>query len=410
MKKKKILNCFDPRLDWLSVIGDTPHIERERDEFKITETMNKWGFIKLNDKTRLTYRSETWGIEVSFMLKRRTSTSFIKIEFQGQYFATKPEICNSNIMTFIDKCWAEFGVLTPPKATRIDMAIDVIDSTVREILPDISNPKFALMTNTKKEHKPKLTKFYSDESNIHSETGMSIFNSRYQIVVYNRTEKLTQYAKKENKQSYCKYYNDLYSGLKTVHRIELRLHKELCDYFNIQLFSCSQKINDILPECLAFFHHHHKFITTANEKPIAHLENLFSKKKYKSIKQVLSEKSIEMKSTYTNAKYYNINPSIKYIAKFLISNGKTNIQDRKEIMLMLKLAIDEQIWVYLDELKNEKKTFELFKFNFPNQMDLAEEFLRRSAELKALHAETQIETSEEREKYLAFTKEEDSDV
>lgn len=117
MKKVNLENysIFEPRLDWLSVLGDLPHIDRDKELETLIKFFNSIGFERMTKRDRPTFRSNIEGMEISFGRKRKTGESFVKIEFQGQFFSDSMERCEFKINNFINLVWNTFGVITPPK-------------------------------------------------------------------------------------------------------------------------------------------------------------------------------------------------------------------------------------------------------------------------------------------------------
>ena len=58
---------LEPRLDWISVIGDIPDIAYEDEDVshQIENQFYDWGFIRLSKRDQMTFRSDILGMEIS---------------------------------------------------------------------------------------------------------------------------------------------------------------------------------------------------------------------------------------------------------------------------------------------------------------------------------------------------------
>lgn len=84
---------LEPRGDWFSIVGDIPEIDYEDADscHHIQNQFYDWGFMKIPKRDRLTFRSDLFGIEISFAKKRGTGNRYVKIEIQGKGCADSVE-------------------------------------------------------------------------------------------------------------------------------------------------------------------------------------------------------------------------------------------------------------------------------------------------------------------------------
>lgn len=285
---------FKPRLDWLSVIGDIPHIDRDRDFNAIIKFFSFIGFHKMEKRDRPTFRSNIYGIEVSFGRKRRSGNNFLKIEFQGKFFADSMENSEHKINMFVDLLWKTYGVITPPKVTRIDLSTDIKDISHKDLFPYFADGKYSIITNSKTKPKFNHSKHYNNEDDPTEETGISVNNSRFEFALYERIIKLDKYARTpHNKMWYVNYYRNLYGDSARVLRIETRLKKELSSYFNIAFFSNKMPLQEAVIKSMAHFNYHHRIYDNEKECFLERIDKLFYREEYQSIKALKLENNIE---------------------------------------------------------------------------------------------------------------------
>ena len=393
MKKINLnnLEIYEPRLDWLSVIGDIPHLDRDNPETlnAMKTFFEQIGFHKMSKRDRPTFRTNIYGMEVSFGKRKRSTTGFIKVEFQGQFFADSMPNCEAKIKMFLDKFWKAFGVMTPPKVTRIDISTDIKDVSHKDIFPDFADGRYCVVTNN--QHKPKFyhSKHYSNEDDPTEETGISVNNSRFEFALYERVIKLENYAKTPHKMWYVNYYRDLYGDCARVLRIETRLKKELCSYFNIAFFLDKRPLVEVLIKSLAHFNHHHRIYDTEKECFLEDIDRLFYRKDYESIKTLKLTNNLEtdLEILHFNNPYSNTNPSEKHIARVLIANDRTSNQDIVDVMKRIKTKIYKEVEDIKVRLDEQKKTHKLFQFDEKQQEIYAQKFIEFSHKLERMQEE-----------------------
>lgn len=385
----KNLSIYEPRLDWISVVGDIPHIDREAEEQMILLFMSSIGFHKMEKRDRLTYRSNIFGIEIAFGRKRNTGVRFLKIEFQGQFFADSLENCDVKIKSFVALIWQTFGVQSPPKITRIDIATDILNISHKDLFPDFSDKKYQIITNSKQSPKFSHSKHYSDQNNPSEETGISVFNSRFEFALYERLLKLDQYSKIPHKRGYVDYYRGLYQGASKVLRIEIRLKKELCEYFNIAYFLELKPLPEIIKKTLAFFNHHHRIKDIEENEFLSSIDKLFFRDEYESIKtlKISNNIGLDLDKLHFSNPYADINPALTFIARTQIACGRTSNADLTEILLSLKKKIHKEVENVEDKFIQQKRTQELFYFDKEQQEAFAEKFHEFSIKLKSIKEE-----------------------
>lgn len=362
----KKLKIFDPRMDWLSVIGDIPHINRETNEelTAITEIMKKIGFEPMAKRDRPVFRSNIYGIEISFGKKRKTGSPFVKIEFQGQFFADTMENCDHKIKTFVQFIWQAFGVQTAPKISRIDIATDILNVGHKDLFPDFADKRYSIVTNTK-QPMYNHSKHYLKEDDPHEETGISVNNSRFEFALYERLLKLDHYELTPHKRWYVDYYRKLYGDAGKVLRIEVRLKKELCEYFNIAYFVDDQPMIDLLKKSLAHFNHHHRIKDNLKDEFLKSFDKLFFREEYESIKTLKLSHNIEtdLARLHFSNPYTSVSGALTFIARHLIANRTTTNQDIVELFKIVKKKIVTEADSVENDLINQRKTHNIFKFD-----------------------------------------------
>lgn len=374
--------ALEPRLDWISIVGDIPNILYEQADVSghIEKQFSEWGFVRMKKREKLAFRSDLFGTEISLGKKRNSGDRFVKIEVQGKGCSDSVENTEAKIKEMIKKVWAFLGVATPPHATRIDIAVDIMGAKCSDIFPDLADNKTKLVSATK-ETKPSLSlaKFYKDTNNLSEQTGFTIGNSRFAICVYDRILALNdKYIHQENGKAYCDYYSRLYGSHKKVLRIETRLSKELCDFFNISFFSEQKSLRDILPLCLAHFNHTHHFKNVETGKNIETIDSLYFSENYKSIKTLRSELEMDVKleKLFFNPGSKNHELRIGQLARSLVRSGKTSKEDLKEVFKLLLQALKFSSSALEKEILDFKKTCEFMKFQEGKQKEREMEFLK----------------------------------
>jgi hypothetical protein len=387
------LSIFSPRLDWLSVLGSIPHIDRERDLEFIETFFKEAGFEKVKNRKRPVFRSNVYGIEISFGRQKKTGGTFLKIEFQGQFFADSMDNSEIKINNVINTLWKQFGVSSPPNTTRVDIAIDILDVSHKTIFPDLSKKQYQILTNCKFPPKLKHAKYYNDGYDKEKETGISVYNSRYEFALYERLTKLEEYAKVPHKLWYVEYYKKLYDeAVNDVLRFEVRLKKKLCDYFTHAFFIAKDPINDVIRQSLAHFNHNHRiyFINSKKVmKPIKHIDQLFFRDDYQSIKQLRDDHNVEtdLRGLHFPKNTTDLNPATTQIANALIVLGRTNPSDIEEINKNIEKKIIQNAEEIEKEIINQRKTENLFNFNREKQKEYEENYLETMHELRLMQSD-----------------------
>ena len=384
--KLDLLEVFDPRLDWMSVLGNISHIDRESELPTLIKFFNSIGFHKMENRKRPTFRCNIHGIEVSFGRKRKSGQNYVKIEFQGQFFAQSMEQAEPIIKSFVKLIWETFGVMTPPKVTRLDYATDIKNISHKELFPDFADERYYFVTNSK--NKPKLThaKHYDNEDDPTDETGVSVDNSRFEFAIYERLLKLNKYAKISHKDWYVDYYKKLYGDADRVLRIEVRVKKELCEYFNIAFFVDDMPLQEVVKKSMAHFNHHHRIYDSEKECFLEHIDKLFYREEYQSIKALKLANNVEddlEKLHFTNIAT-DINPALTQIARTQVANEATGIHSLIEIMMNLQNKINKEVDNVRMNVINQQKTEKVFNFKKEEQKKRAENFSKFSQKLNQL--------------------------
>ena len=380
------LKVLEPRMDWLSVIGDINHLDRERSLPVLKEYFKALGFHQMDKRQRPTFRTNVYGIEVSFGRKAKTGIIYIKIEFQGQFFADSMEQCEIKINSYVELIWKTFGVTTPPKVTRIDLTTDIKDISHKELFPDFADNRYYFVTNSKNKPKIKHSKHYDNEEDPSEETGVAVNNSRFELAIYERMLKLEKYERIPHKAWYVDYYKKLYGDAKRVLRIEVRAKKELCEYFNIAFFVDKMNLQEVVKKSLAHFNHHHRIYDSEKECFLEHIDKLFYREEYQSIKalKLQNNKEDDLEKLHFSNPHSDINPALTQVARTQIANGDTSIHSLIEIMMNLQFKINKEVDNVRENVRNQKKTEKVFNFKKEEQRKKAENFAKFSQKLNNL--------------------------
>ncbi|MFG1523867.1 hypothetical protein ABMA67_02540 [Halobacteriovorax sp. RZ-3] len=387
------LPIFEYRTDWLSVTGNVPHIDYDRDKDIIFKIASKHGFSKMKDKKA--FRAHNLGVEFRINKKRGTGESFLKIELQGRFFACNPSTHKDKILNIINLFWNEFKVTTPPKVSRLDVAIDIANASHTDIFPSFDDNNYIIFNNNDtKNNKIKHSKHYHDVDDPTRETAVTIQNSRYLLTCYDRIELLKFHENDESRNDYIEYYKKLYEGHDKVFRIELRLKKELCEYFNISFFADNRPLNESLKKSLAHFSHNRRIWDKNNFCYLNHIDELFHRSEYQSIKELISEVNSDInieKLLFPSSE--SINSSINHIAKVICKQQPNIKQALLELNRQLANAIEYQSGKILENLNQEEKTLKLFGYTKEHQQRLQEEFNEYRKQLKWLESDNNVNTT-----------------
>lgn len=389
------LDVFSPRLDWLSVTGDVSHINREEDIEAINYFFESIGFQQMKNKQRPVFRSSEMGIEVSFGKKKTDQTIFLKIEFQGQFFAESLENTEATLKTFINLVWEKFGVESPPKATRIDIATDIVGVTHKEIFPDLSKKRYDILGNSTRSPQVTLSRYNSDKNDLKKETGIQIWNNRFEFCLYNRLIRLKDYKEEPHKKWYVNYYNKQYEGSDLVTRIEVRLKKNLCDYFNTAFFLARESLKDCLNKSLAHFNRHHRFLDRKKNEYIKHIDQLFFREEYETIKTLKLKNNIEadLKDLCYSRPFVNLNAPTKLLTRVMVANNLTSNEDILDVAKKIKSGFVKEAISVNRKLKEHKKTLEIFNFDSQRQLEIAHSFKKESRHFNKIIRENSNEGS-----------------
>lgn len=383
------LKVLSPRMDWLSVLGDVPHIDREKDKENLIQIFHQMGFHKTDYRERLSFRTNVHGIEIMFGRTPKTGSRFLKIEFQGQFFADSMENCEKNIRSVVNKLWFILGVKTPPRVTRVDIAIDILDITHKKLWPDFTQKRYEIVSNTKEPPRLKIAKYYLDPEDRTIQTGVSIKSSRFEFALYERLEKLKEYDKIPHKLWYCRYYRDLYQEAWNVLRIEVRLKKNQAEYFCNAFFIANYTIDESIKRSLAHYNHHHRFLDKKTNKYIKHIDQLFYNEEYESIKTLRDKHNVEtdLRGLHFPTVTTDFNPATTQIANSLIMQGRTSESDLEEIKENIAVKIVKNSEKVQSEIIAQRKTENLFNFCRENQKEYEENYKKTMQELNSMQNE-----------------------
>lgn len=390
---------LEPRLDWISIVGDIPEIyyEEETQREVIKNKFHDWGFDEITKRHSLTFRNDFWGVEISFYKRRNTGDKQLKIEVQGKGCCNSTNATEEKIRSITQKVWSFLGVPTPPRATRLDFAVDILEAKLTDIFPDIASKKYKLITNSKKKSDLTLSKYYKNPEDLSEETGFTLNNSRLDICVYDRIFALNdKYKLQQNGIHYVKYYEELYGASPRVLRIETRVKKRLCDYFNIAFFAGKMPLKEALPQSLAHFNSHHRFFNTETNQPLEHLDRLYFRSEFKTIKTLQSNlnPNLKLKEIFFKHSEHNLEVRIIQLARAIIKNEKTSPGDFRLIMEGLKQAINKESFNLKVEMEQFLKSCAFFSLDPTEQNKLKLEFFKLVEELKKNQNKPIISTDE----------------
>lgn len=121
-----------PKIDWLTVIGDIPHINYLTDSLQIGMVDDiiegQLGIPLFDIKTRRVYLCTNRGIEISFERLRGAGTPSIQIKLKGTFFLNTNNKSEEKIRTLIDFLWERFSIKAAPRVSRLDVAVDIFDA------------------------------------------------------------------------------------------------------------------------------------------------------------------------------------------------------------------------------------------------------------------------------------------
>ena len=310
--------------------------------------MNELGVPFHSLAKRRVYFNPDTGVEVAFPKKRGKGSKMVSISLKGHACLESVESMEKKIKNIINFIWQKLGVISIPKVTRLDIAVDIIGAKVFDVIPDFENPDFKVEShnNTGYTH----DKFYKDKSNPSLQTGARIKNSRCLITCYGRmlTMNLDQRSI-----HYINYYQEIYGEAKNVLRIETRMFKELCKYFNIAFFTDEKDLQTILQETMAHFIKSHRFLYKG--KPIKSIDTIYCMDNYKSLRTL--EKELDLKIPLSQIAFNQVNPNVqgklRTLAKAMLANKTTSEVSIMYAMVDLKKMIEQEA----DNIEERTKMF-----------------------------------------------------
>lgn len=372
---------FFKGLDFLTVIGDVPHIdylECSSTIKNLDKIMEGLGVPFHSTAKRRVYFNPDTGIEVSFSKKRGKGTRHVSVSFKGHACLESMKSMDKKIRNVIDYLWKNLGVQSVPKVTRLDIAVDIIGAKVFEVLPDFENDAYKVESHNDTGYTH--DKFYKDKSNPSLLTGIRIKNSRCLITAYERNLTLNTDQRSIH---YIDYYKEIYGDAKNVLRVETRMFKELCKYFNVAFFTNKKELKLILQETLAFFIKNHRF--TFKGEAMESIDELYCIDNYKSLKTL--EKELDLNIPLSQIAFHQPNPNVhgktKTLAKAMVANKTTSevsimyvIKDLKEMIEEVADDVEKQTQMY----KNAQEVFgiseEQIRKNMDEWIELKEEIRR----------------------------------
>lgn len=241
MKSLKNFEVLEPRLDWLTVIGDIPHIHWKNDiatRFYLDYLFIEYLGIPLEkDGDRRVYYSRDLGIEIALSKKRGTGVPYISITFKGHACIYSNETLSKKIRDTIYTIWQKLAIEHIPKVTRLDIAIDILGASVTDVLPNFSNERYEFISSGKIDH----MKYFRKPGKPSVQTGLTLNAANYSITCYERIITLKKPKRTEN---YIAYYKDLYGNHPQVLRIESSIKRStLTDIFQHNFFLNPEKID-----------------------------------------------------------------------------------------------------------------------------------------------------------------------
>ena len=322
LKRYKIL---PPRLDWLTVVGDTPHLnyltDKKTQEFldNLFEHLNIPFYKQLS--RRVYFNPET-GIEIAFQKKRTTGEAMISVTFKGHACLESNETMKTKVHNLIKQIWGVLGIETPPKVTRFDIAIDILSAKVTDILPNLGFKRYTF--SGKGKTKIKHQKFYANPDEPSLQTGMRVHNSRFTVTAY---ERLLTLNLRQRKQVYLDYYKELYGDADNVLRIETRLNNDAnTEYFTKAFFLSEKLLGEILRETLANFSYHHRIYDENKFDYVKNWDQLFFHEEAKNMKTLKKELDLKEEFLAGPLEYTNhaLMGSLRKVAKAMVNRNATS--------------------------------------------------------------------------------------
>ena len=358
LKPLKDFTVFFKGIDWLTVIGEIPHIdylESEIDIKAIDKTMDELGVPFHSLAKRRVYFNPDTGVEVAFSKKRGKGSKMVSISLKGHACLESMESMEKKIKNIVNFIWKKLGVMSIPKVTRLDIAVDIIGAKVFDVIPDFENPDYKVESHNDTGYTH--DKFYKDKNNPSLQTGARIKNSRCLITCY---ERMLTMNLDQRSIHYIQYYNEIYGEAQNVLRIETRMFKELCKYFNVAFFTGEKDLKTILQETMAHFIKSHRFLYKG--KPLKSIDEIYCMDNYKSLKTL--EKELDLKIPLSQIAFNQVNPNVqgklRTLAKAMLANKTTSEVSIMYTMVDLKKMIEQEADNVEERTKMFKNAMDVF--------------------------------------------------
>lgn len=315
-----------PRLDWLTVIGDIPHIDYSTDSVHVNllnEIIEEeLGIPFYEQKKRRVYLNKDHGIEISFGKKRGSGNKFISVVFKGHAFLCTNEEAVEKIRRVINFIWEKLSIKSAPKVSRFDVAVDIIGKQIHQVFPDLRNKRYEFISNTNQKYKPSYDIFCKDPNDMSKWTGARISNSKFQIKLY---ERMLTLHKKMRQPVYIDYYQKMYGDQKNVLRVETMFKKgSTISFFAVGFFIKNEPLDQLLKNCLAHFYHHHRIKDWKKNEYLENWQILYFAHEYKSLKTY--EKEIELGMSVSDFEFAqtskDYNSKIYSLARTLVASKR----------------------------------------------------------------------------------------
>lgn len=143
LKPLKDFTVFFKGIDWLTVIGEIPHIDYLDNEIDITtidSVMDELGVPFHSLAKRRVYFNPDAGVEVAFSKKRGKGSKMVSISLKGHACLESMESMEKKIKNIVNFIWQKLGVMSIPKVTRLDIAVDIIGAKVFDVIQKSSSP------------------------------------------------------------------------------------------------------------------------------------------------------------------------------------------------------------------------------------------------------------------------------
>lgn len=380
-----------PRLDWLTVIGDLPDDFFENESRKenalqlmkeLLLTSSSPRHQNITDGVENKFLNNQIGVQINILRKPQKRTPYIKVLLKGHFFLGTTEEIDQNVKQIIRVVWENLHIITPPKCTIIDIAIDRLGKSVDKSLPPFRRNNYEMRMKGGASTPKLKIKQYSYK--LHGETiktGHSYSTSRFIINNYDRRETLNE---DQRSITYIQYYEELYEGYEHVSRVELRLKKESKIFNQIYFTKQGLDLASSLTFTLAHFYKNHRFYY--KDKPINQYEKLFKIKDYTPLKKLKEiyplKEEIQSVIKLKNARSKNAKAIPSRVAKELFQLDSLDNEMLIEYFIKILDGIKSESWSYLKELQNLKKAVHHYtvseeaKQDHIKELDKMEKFIR----------------------------------